>query len=116
MANKAELTSKQCALSSRLRLLDSIVAPDVLHGSASWALSTPEQAKLQRTQRGMFRFVFGSGRRPTARPDGGASDDVSTEGESLSGSASDGEAESWMSWVRRATRAFERARGTDQVR
>ena len=80
----AELTDRRIDLKKRMQLFKSVVQPTFLYGCASWTLTRQREQLIQTTQRKMMRKIMGTKR-----------------------CSQDGELESWVDWIVRATRAAE---------
>ena len=78
---KSELTDKLAPLCLRLKLFQTVVTPTVLYGSCSWVLTGAREAILNTSQMKMLRTIVGTRRRVSKN----------------------GETETWVDWVKRAT-------------
>ena len=78
------------SLLDRPKLFEALVKPTVLHGSATWTMTTSIGHTLWRCQRRILRMILGHRRRRI---------------EAIH--HADGELEPWVEWVKRATREAE---------
>jgi hypothetical protein len=82
---KAELCCKSYSIKDRLRLFDAVITPSVLYGSSCWTMTSDRARKLRSTQRRMLRLVCQTWRMDSC----------------------DGDAETWVEWIQRATHKAE---------
>jgi len=84
---KKELCCKDYPLKDRLRLFNAVITPSVLYGSCSWTMTRDRERRLQVAHRRMLRYVCQTRRKILE----------------------DGQVETWVEWVQRATDLAEKA-------
>ena len=86
---REELTNPHYSLKQRMQIFTSVIQPCILYGCVSWTMTAQRTAKLQTTQRRMMRKILDTKRRRQTERDGS---------EVL---------ETYVDWIRRATRRVE---------